>query len=558
LDETMIKDVIVVGSGSAGMTAAIVAARLGRDVLLVEKAAVFGGATAWSGGGAWIPNNHLMSQLGLNDTREGARKYIQALMGDYYDGELIDSFLDNCSEAIRFLDRHSEVKFVPAPVGPDFREDLEGWTAAGRFLTPTVFNGRELGSYFGKLRPPLTQFNAPFGMMVSYPDAMQLMNASKSWTAFKYSAKILTRFAKDKMLYGRATRLIMGNALAARLLKSALDAKVELWSRAEARSLVYKDGRVTGINVIRDGNEITITARRGVVLATGGFSADPAKRKTYFPYIEQHQSMMPDENTGDGQRMAASLGAAIGEYNANNAVWAVTSVLHHENGTSIPIPHFFLDIPKPGCIAVNQKGQRFGNEASYNLVRDMHRSAAVPAYLICDRKFIKKYGLGYVLPGGWRLAAMKRRGYVTEAPTLHELASRLRISPSGLDATVARMNAFALTGKDDDFGKGSTPQSRSMGDPLHKPNPCLGQIVHAPFYGLAIFPGDTGNTVGLKIDGRGRVCNKSDGVIPGLFACGLDSNSIWRGAEPAGGAFIGANLTFGYIVGAEVGRPEQG
>ena len=553
-DENMIKDVVVVGSGSAGMTAAIVAAQLGRDVLVVEKAAVFGGATAWSGGGTWIPNNHLMSKCGLKDSRDAAQKYLRALMGRYYDGELIDSFLDHCAEALRFLDEHSEVKFVPTPVGPDFRDDLEGWTAAGRFLTPMVFDGRELGSHFDKLRPPLTQFNAPGGMMLSYPDALQLMNAAKSWAACKYSARILARFAKDKMLYGRGTRLTMGNALAARLLKSALDANVELWSQAEARSLVRTNGRVTGIEVIRDGKPMTITARRGVVLASGGFCANPAQRQAYFPYIEHHQALMPEENTGDGQRMAGNLGAALGESNANNAVWAVISVLHHKHGPSVRVPHFFLDLPKPGCIAVNRKGQRFGNEASLNLVRDMHRSDSVPAYLICDRKFITKYGLGYVLPGGWRLGAMKRVGYVTQAATLRELASRLGISPNGLEVTVTRANRFALTGTDDDFGKGSTPQSRAMGDPLHKPNPCLGQIMHAPFYGLKIFPGDTGNTVGLKTDGRGRVRDQNDNAIPGLFACGLDSNSIWRGAEPAGGAFIGANLTFGYIIGSELGR----
>jgi succinate dehydrogenase/fumarate reductase flavoprotein subunit len=550
----VIKDVVVVGSGSAGMSAAVVAARSGLDVLLVEKTHYFGGTTAWSAGGCWIPNNHLMANLKIADSLEGARRYIRGILGDSFEDELIESFLGNCRQAIEFLDAETAVKFASRPVAPDYRDDLEGWTSGGRSLAPLVFDGRLLGSYFYKLRPPLVQFNAPWGMMLSIPDAMQLINATRSWHSFRYSAKLVLGFAKDRLRYPRGMRLTMGNALAARLLRSAIDAGVELWTGAEATRPIMEGGRISGVSIVHDSKEEVVNVRKGVVLATGGFSADATLRRRYIPFPELHQSIVPEGNTGDGQRMALAMGATMGAPNANNGVWAVISLLRRRNRPDLRVPHFFLDLPKPGCIAVNKQGRRFGNEASLHLVRDMHKSGSVPAYLICDRHFIKKYGLGLVLPGGWRLRRLLRAGYCIEAPTLTALATRLGIDPVELERTVGRVNEYAKSGVDLEFEKGKTPFARAMGDPAHYPNPCLGGVTEAPFYAVKVFPGDSSTTVGVRTDGRGRVLDQNQLPVNGLYACGLDTNSIWRGLEPANGAYHGANLTFGYIIGRELSR----
>jgi succinate dehydrogenase/fumarate reductase flavoprotein subunit len=358
----------------------------------------------------------------------------------------------------------------------------------------------------------------------------------------------------DKLRVGRGTRLTMGNALAARLLRSALDAKITLWPNTAARRLVVEDGRVTGLVVQRGGQEVTITARKGVVLACGGFSGSPEMRKKHFPAGEQHISMVSDANTGDGLSMAIAAGGVMQEDNARNASYTAVSTWLDKSGFLQKCPHFFTDIPKPGCIAVNVKGERFGDEAGLELGAAMNDSGSVPAWLICDKAFIHRNGMGLVYPFGIRLGKMRRAGYLHEGKTLTELAGKIGVDAAGLEKTVARNNEFAKTGIDLDFGKGSTPLGRGLGDPAHKPNPCIGPIATAPFYAVRIVPGDVSSAVGLKVNTLAQPVDARGDAIPGLYVCGLDMNSLWSGTGFANGAFHAQNMTFGYIIGRELAK----
>jgi succinate dehydrogenase/fumarate reductase flavoprotein subunit len=424
----------------------------------------------------------------------------------------------------------------------------------GRMLSPAPYDGKQLGDWFNQLRPPLPEFNAPGGMMIDLPDMPHVLAPTSSVKSALHVAKMAGRTAADRLRgYPRGTRLTMGNALAARLLRSALDAGVTLWRNTPMTRFIREGGRITGVEVERDGQPLVIRVRRGAVLAAGGFSANPEMRAQHIPFADHHISLMPPGNTGDGLRAAMAVGAAMDGGNAQNAAWTVISMFPTRGGKLRRWPHLFLDRPKPGYIIVNKRGERFGDEAALDFVAAMHRDGAVPAHLICDGRAIRKYGLGAVLPGGWRLGRLRRAGYIVEAPTISALAAKLGIDPAGLERTVARNNDFAKAGHDPDFGKGGNAFDRSIGDHTHQPNPCLGRIDTPPYYAVQVNPGDATTTLGLVVDTRARVVDDAGQPIPGLYACGLDMNSLWRGVPPANGANNTLSLTFGYIAGRDIG-----
>jgi hypothetical protein len=340
----------------------------------------------------------------------------------------------------------------------------------------------------------------------------------------------------------------MGNALVARLLRSALDAGVTLWPETEVRAVIREAGRIVGVQAEFGGSVHSLRARRGVVLASGGFSANAQLRRAYMPYPETHVSIMAGCNTGDGMNIGLDAGGALDGENIANGVWAVASTLQRPDGTTAIYAHL-IDMAKPGCIAVDKNGSRFGNEASVVFVEYMHKAGAVPAWLIADARFLKAYGLGLVFPGGIGLKKLRDAGYIVEAPSLAALARHIGVDAGGLQATAAEMNRFAASGNDTAFHKGDTALDRDLGDPKHRPNPCLGTVEKPPFYAVKILPGDGSTTVGLRIDAQAHVLDSNDNPVPGLYAAGLDANSIWRGAAPAHGCNVGPAMTFGYISG---------
>lgn len=545
------KDVIVVGSGGAGLTAALVAAHSGLDVLLLEKTRYFGGTTALSGGGIWVPCSPQARREGCKDSIEEAAGYVKEVVGESLRDDLLDRFLHNAPEMVRFLEETSAVKFALQAGFADWHPGAKGFKESGRLLSPLVFDGRTLGRRFQQLRPPLTEFNAPGGCMIGIGDMPHIANARRSLRSFMHIVKLLARFAVDRLRYSRGTRLTMGNALAASLLKSCVDAGVELWSEAAMGELVTEPSgespSVKGLTVIRGGETIQLRARRAVILASGGFSANEDMRRQFIPYADQHVSIVPEGNTGDGIARSLELGASFDGENISNAGWVVVSVHRSPEGELRKFPHLFMDRGKPGCITVNEAGQRFGNESVTNFVDAMHRSGSVPAYLICDHRFIKKYGLGLVRPGGIGLRRFLAEGYLQTGSTLEQLAENIGVAADKLVRTVERVNGFAERGRDEDFQRGENPSDFGFGDLAHTPNPCLGKIEQGPFYAVKVYPGDSTTTVGLRVDCEARVLGKGDRPISGLYAVGLDMNSLWRGKAPGNGANNTLGLTFGYI-----------
>ncbi|WP_336971306.1 FAD-dependent oxidoreductase [Sphingobium aromaticiconvertens] len=537
-------DVVVVGSGAAGMTAAVRAAANGLSVLVLEKAEHFGGTTSLSGGGIWIPGSAQAQAAGVEDSSAVARQYVLDVIGPSANPALIDAYLDTGPEMVDWLEQHSAVRFLLSPPSSDWYPQVPGAMDHGRLLSPQEYDGKKLGAHFAELRPAREEFNAPGGFMIDLFDLPYLADMPSPKSLFHFG-KLAAKFGADKLRrYPRGTRLTMGNALAARLLQSALDAGVTLRREAAVDGLVVKEGRVTGVRV----GGAAIGARIGVLLASGGFSASEQLRKAYIPFSEEHVSILPYENTGDGMNMGLEAGAALDGENIVNAVWAVVSKMTRPDGYVARYAHL-IDMSKPGCIAVNGKGERFGNEASVHFVEAMHSSGAVPAHIIGDADFVKKYGMGMVYPGGGGLKKLIAAGYVTQAPTLRDLAGKIGVDADGLVATVAKMNRYAEIGKDADFGKGDSQIDIEIGDPKHKPNPCLGRVESAPFYAIKIYPGDGSTTVGLKIDDHCRVIGSDGKPVEGLYAAGLDANSIWRGKSPAHGCNVGPAMVTGYIAG---------
>lgn len=541
-------DVVIVGSGAAGMTAAIRAAKAGLDVLVLEKAEQFGGTTAISGGGIWIPASPQAKAAGVDDSVDVARRYVLDVIGTSANPALIDAYLDNGPEMVAWLEAYSAVRFLISPPSSDWYPDVPGAVNYGRLLSPAEYDGKKLGKRFNDLRSAREEFNAPGGFMIDLFDLPYLANMGSPRSLLHFG-KLGLKFGIDKLRgYPRGTRLTMGNALAARLLQSALDAGVTMQGNAAVDHLLMDGRRITGVSATIHGKAKEIHARVGVVLASGGFSANEQLRKAYMPFADSHVSILPYENTGDGMNMGLEAGASLDGDNLTNGVWAVVSKLTRPDGYVARYAHL-IDMSKPGCIAVNAKGVRFGNEASVRFVEDMHANAAVPAHIIGDAAFVKKYGMGMVLPGGGGLKKLIAAGYVIEGATLHELATKIGVDSEGLERTVALMNTYAETGSDPDFHKGDKEIDREIGDPGHSPNPCLGPVRKAPFYAIKIYPGDGSTTVGLKIDARCQVLDAHDMPIAGLYAAGLDANSIWRGKSPAHGCNVGPAMVMGYIAG---------
>lgn len=543
-------DVIVMGSGAAGLTAAIRVAKSGLSVAVLEKAAHFGGTTAISGGGIWIPGSPQAKANNVDDSIEVARDYALKVVGERGDPALINAYLQNGPEVVRWLNDNSEVTFLISPPSSDWYPEVEGAANDGRLLAPEEFDGKRLKQNFNRLSKPREEFNAPGGMMIDLFD-LPYIDRLPAPGALWHMAKIAIRFIFDKMRFGRGSRLTMGTALAGRLFKSALDANVTLLESTPVESLIVENGRITGVNAVLNGSSQAITAGKAVVLASGGFSANKDMRKKYIPFAEQHVSIMPYENTGDGINAATASGAAMGNENHVNAVWSVASKHTREDGYVERYAHL-MDMSKPGCIAVNKQGERFANEASVHFVEAMHATETVPAHIIANEAFVKKYGIGLCLPGGGKIKALVSSGYLTSGETLDDLAANIGVDASGLKATVEKMKGYGASGKDLDFGKGDTLIDTEIGDAKHQPNACLGPVGDGPYYAVEIFPGDGSTTVGVKINERCEVIGEDGAPIAGLFAAGLDANSIWQGKSPAHGCNVGPAMVLGYIAGSSI------
>src|SRR6266704_1793386 len=553
-------DALVVGSGAAGMSAAVTAGHRGLNVLIVEKEPCFGGTPARSGGLLWIPGTSLARKWGIVESPDQARSYLRHEAGNSFDAARVDAFLSAGPEAVDFFTSQTALRFDMPLVFPDYHAEAPGGAQGGRSMVTRPFDGHELGEHLKDLGSPLPELTV-FGMMLgSSKEIVHFMRATKSLTSALYVAKRLSKHAIDVMRNGRCMNLTNGNALAGRLAKSAFDLKIPLWLSSPVRELIVTDGEVRGAIVERDGRLIRVNARRGVVLACGGFPHDVARRKTMFPHAptgNEHYSPGPIGNTGDGLRLAESVGGGVEDTLPNAAAWVPVSITKRKDGTRGVMPHF-IDRAKPGVIAVMRDGARFANEGNsyHDFVQEMMKAAKpgeeIAAFLICDHPTLRKYGLGCVPPFPMPIGHHLSTGYLMRGDTLAALAAEAGIDAAGLEATVRRFNPSAADGQDPAFGKGSRAYNRFQGDALHGPNPCIAPIERGPFYAIKMVIGDLGTYAGTKTDENARALDANDRAIEGLYAAGNDMASIMGGNYPGAGITLGPALTFGYIAGRHI------
>lgn len=548
-------DLIVVGSGAAGLACAITAKKRGLDVVVLEKEPVFGGTTALSGGVLWIPLSHHGRKQNPTDSVDAVRRYMQAETGRFYDDAAVQCFIENGPRMVEFFERHTDMQFVPT-LYPDYHPTAPGGADIGRSILAAPFDIRGLGKDMARLKPPLRTITF-IGMMFnsSNADLKHFFRATKSLTSFFYVAKRLANHLKELALYRRAVQVTSGNALAARLAKSALDLGIPILTGTPVRQVLTESGRVVGVLAESADGQQRLRARHGVVLATGGFPHDVRRIAQAYPHLRrghQHLSPTPTGNTGDGATMAESAGGVVDIRFQEPAAWMPVTKVDFGNGEVGVFPHL-LDRYKPGVIGVLANGRRFTNESnSYHdvgaaMAQACAGMAETAMWLVCDRTTLGKYGLGYVKPAPMPIRGFVRNGYLLEGRTLAELAQRAGIDAAGLEQTVRDYNRDAVRGEDPAFGRGSTSFNRYLADPEHQPNPCVAPIEHGPFYAVKVVMGDLGTFDGITTSVVGEVLRRDGTPVEGLYAVGNDRASIMGGNYPGAGITHGPNMTFGYV-----------
>ncbi len=550
-------DVVVIGSGGAGLSAALCAAIDGARVLVVERTSHLGGTTALSAGTTWVPCTERGLKVQPDDTLARASQFLDLAVGQRSDRRLRQAFLDNGPAAVAKLEHHSDVQYQVRALHPDYLSELEGSALRGRAIEPIPFDGRLLGPALSLIRPPIPEFTVLGGMMVDRDDIFHLLRLTQSWASFKYALRIITRHARDRLFWPRGTRLVMGNALIGRLLLSLLKRGVHIVTDTELSSLVQQGSAIQGVALTqtRQGQTVqrTVLATGGVVLASGGFNRHPQRRSEMLPGAHPDWSPAAPGHTGQALDLALQAGAVLGEGGLSHAFWAPVSIRRRADGSTAAFPHFVMDRGKPGMLTVNQAGRRFLNEStSYHLFGiEMQKQAdapSVPSWLICDAAALKRYGLGMVRPGGKGLTPFLADGYLIQASDVADLARQLQMDAAVLQATLSDFNAMADQGVDTQFHRGTTDYQRANGDALWPgPNPCLGALREAPFYAIRLYPGDIGAATGLRTDTHARVLSAQGQALPGLYACGNEMHSIMGGVYPAPGITIGPGLVFGYL-----------
>lgn len=548
-------DLVVVGSGAAGLACAITARKRGLDVVVLEKEPVFGGTTALSGGVLWIPLSRHGRQQNPADSVEAVRRYMQAETGRFYDDEAVQCFLDNGPRMVDFFERDTEMKFI-STLYPDYHPSAPGGVNIGRSILAAPYDIRGLGKDMARLRPPLKTITF-IGMMFnsSNADLKHFFRATKSLSSFFYVARRLASHVKELALYGRAVQVTSGNALAARLAKTALDLGIPILTDTPVKRIVMEGERAIGVLAAGPGGDRRIAARHGVVLATGGFPHDLRRIARAYPHVRrghQHLSPTAEGNTGDGANMAEAVGGVVDIRFQEPAAWMPVTRVDFGKGEVGVFPHL-LDRYKPGVIGVLANGRRFTNESnSYHdvgaaMVKACEGMSETAMWLVCDKGALSKYGLGYVKPAPMPIRGFVRNGYLIEGRTLAELAARAGIDVTGLEQTVREYNRDAVRGEDPAFGRGSTSFNRYLADPEHQPNPCVAPIERGPFYAVKLVMGDLGTFDGITTSVVGEVLRRDGRPISGLYAVGNDRASIMGGNYPGAGITHGPNMTFGYV-----------
>ena len=560
-------DLIVVGSGAGGMTAAVTAADQGLKVLVVEKADQYGGTSALSGGGIWIPNNHYFRAKGGNDSEELSWTYLKAAVGDRVDERRLRTYLKKAPEMIAWLEKHTRVRYAVAEKYPDYYPHLPGSLPGGRSLDPELFDLSQLGDELHAMRE-----GAPGNMLMgriawTARDAHRAMSKSRGWRLMvlwmmlRYKLDFAwRRRTKSK----RDRRAALGSSLVASLRASMMDRGIALWLKTDMRELIEEDGRVTGILVEREGQLQRLHARKGVVLAAGGFEQNQALRDKYLPQPSNvaWSATPAGNNTGAALLAAQQLGAAT---DLMDWGWWAPSLLVPGEDRARGV---FAERAFPGAIVVNGQGKRFVNEAAPYLefvtaMYDDHRQtgASIPGWVIFDSKFRFNYAMGPLMPAQIMPDSRLRKAWLNnvyyKAESLDALAGQIGVDASGLKATVERVNGFARSGVDEDFGRGGNVFDRYYGDSNVTPNPCLAPLEKGPFYAMPMYAGDIGTKGGLLTNEHAQVLHESGEPIAGLYAIGNTSSSVMGTTYPGAGGTLGPAMTFGYVAAHHAAQARQ-
>ena len=548
-------DVIVVGSGAGAMSAAVVAADQGLSVLVVEKSDKYGGTSAISGGGIWIPNNHYFADKGGKDSYDKALTYLKASTDGKIDEERLRAYLEYAPRMIHYLETRSRVRYAVAEKYPDYYQHLPGSLPGGRSLDPELFDTSLLGDEYDNMRKP-----SPTTLLMGCI-AWTARHAHKAMSReFGWRLMILGLIARYKLdfKWRRKTKMdrraALGASLIAALRRSLMDRNVPLWLNTDFRELVVENGRVTGIEVVREGRKMTLEARRGVIFGSGGFEQNQALREKYLPQPTRvsWSATPPGNNTGAALEAAQAIGAATDLMD-----WAWWAPTIHVPGEEKP-RGIFAERAFPGAIVVNGLGKRFVNEAAPYLefVDAMYREhqkdgKSIPAWVIFDAHYRFNYAMGPLMPAQVSPDSRLRKEWLNtvywKADSLDGLAKQIGVDPAGLDATVKRVNEFARTGVDSDFARGGNVFDRYYGDSNVKPNPCLAPIAKGPFYAMRLDAGDIGTKGGLLTNANAQVLHENGQPIPGLYAIGNTSASVMGTSYPGAGGTLGPAMTFGYI-----------
>lgn len=549
-------DVLVVGSGNGALTAALCAYELGvRDVLVVEKSDRYGGTSATSGGGVWIPCNRYAREAGAQDSLKEASEYLQGTIPpDAVPGEMIDTYLREGPRMIDFLHERTRVRYQSLAHYPDYWSFFPGAKHGHRSMEPEPVNRDVLGTESSRLRDTHHMMWMFDRIAFTQVEAQTLMAQMPGWRSLM--GRLLWQYLSDVpwvLSHRRSRRLACGAAGIARLRWSLLDRNIPLWLNSPMKDLLRDEkGRVVGATVFRGGKRIVVRARCGVVLAAGGFEHNQAMREQYLPKPTRTEwSAAAGTNTGDALRAALAVGAAT---RLMNGGWWCSSIKAPDD----PVPRLaIMEKSYPGNCVVNQRGRRIANESqnyiAYQLelfARHSEADPQVPAWMVFDARFRRSYFVGPLSTERFRPDWMLPRsyyssGFLSRAETIGELAGMAGIDRDGLQQTITAMNEYARTGKDLEFGRGEAAYDRYYADPSIKPNPCLAPITEPPFYAMRIEPGDFGTHGGLQTNTDARVLSPGGEPIPGLYAVGNCAAAVLP-TYPGPGATLGPAMTFAW------------
>lgn len=558
MSRTIHTDVLVIGSGAAGIATALKAAEQGHSVLVVEKHKYLGGTSAICGGWGWVPGN---KGAEADDSREQAKAYIKALALDGWNESQVDVFLDAVPQAMEFFEDEG-VQMVYGAMSPDYQMDAPGAKEKGRAVTFKRADARILGDDRLRIQPYLMPYTVYGYMPEIGQDIAKMLKANQSLPNFIYAAKNVITTWLQTIFFKRAYTRTNGNALMTWMFAAARHAGIRMWTNTEATELLKDEqGVVTGARISGE-HSGEVKARLGVVLASGGFSNNPELRRQFF----QHDPNGDDHFTptighdGDAYAMAKQLGGYMDDSVHQPASWGpVTRFKTIVTNKDSIFPHLRA-FGLPGLIAVDRDGKRFANESlSYHdygvemINNDAGRDKTF-GWIIADKKAMHKYGIGYAKPWPFPQQVFEAEKFLVKANTVEELANKIGVPAAALKQTIDEFNGPAARGEDPKFKRGSLKYHNFKGDMEHKPNPNLEPLDTAPYFAVQIQMGDLGTYAGLKVNDRSEVVKEDGSAIPGLYAVGTAAVSVFGGGYPGYGANIGPAMVFGYLTGRDIAK----